>query len=65
MKIQVQFSTNNDSFEQVPVMQITRIMARIKDELFNAMLDDSIHLIDYPIIDINGNKIGKFTIEKD
>ena len=65
MKIQVQFSTNNDSFEQVPVKQTNRIMERIKEEVLNSILDDSIHLIDYPIVDINGNKIGKFTIEKD
>lgn len=65
MKIQVQFSTDNASFEDTPVMQTSKIMARIKEEVLNAILDDSTCLIDYPIVDINGNKIGKFTIDKE
>lgn len=65
MKIQIEFSTYNASFEDLPVKQTIKIMERIKEEVLNAILDDSICLVDYPIIDVNGNKIGKFTIEKD
>jgi hypothetical protein len=59
MKINITIECNNAAFENAPEVETARILRELARKVEQLGLNDNI-----PIIDMNGNKVGKLEVEK-
>lgn len=56
MKLILKMHTNNAAFEDAPCMEVARILHELADRIDQRGYFDAGN--DYPLSDVNGNKIG-------
>jgi hypothetical protein len=59
MKINITIECNNAAFENTPEVETARILRELARKVEQLGLNDNI-----PLIDMNGNKVGKLEVEK-
>lgn len=64
MKITIEFSTENASFEDNPHDEIDNIMHIAANKIKNLLTYPNTHQLIDSIIDVNGNRIGTITLEQ-
>jgi hypothetical protein len=62
MNINISFDTNNASFDENFLMEVTRVTRSIKEALLDSENQTTIRR---PLNDINGNRIGVISISHD
>ena len=62
MQVNISFSTDNDSFEDSFLMEVTRTLSQIKGAILDS---ENTTTIRHPLKDTNGNRIGTVSISHD
>ncbi len=59
MKVQISINTDNAAFDEFNGIEIARILHELAEGLDGSDVNNAI----YPLYDVNGNKVGRFTCD--